>query len=131
MMIPARRDFLRYTMGVAWTSALPIKAALAGRDTTAMPLVVDLIGPMAFKKCNGVIDVWMPKLTAKKHEAGIGTSVTSKELPQDDYVITGPAPFTGDPKPYTTSQCSIYSTSANDYSAKNRFIKLTLPMPRA
>jgi hypothetical protein len=133
MVNPARRDFLKYTLGATLASALPVKTAQIRRDITLMPLVVDLIGPMAFKKGSGVIDVWMPKLDgeAKKHEAGMGTSVTSVVLPQNDYVITGPAPYGGDPAIYGISHCTVYAATPNDYSATNRFIRLTLPMPNS
>jgi hypothetical protein len=133
MVNPARRDFLKYTIGATLASALPVKAAQIRRDSTLWPLVVDLIGPMAFKKGSGVIDVWMPKLDGegKKHEAGMGTSVTSVVLAKNDYVITGPTPYGGDPTIYGTSHCTVYPASPNDYSAKNRFIRLTLPMPNS
>jgi len=100
MEIPTRREFFRYAVGATLVAELPLEGAEKRLDVTTMPLVVDLIGPMAFKKGQNVIDVWMPKLgqMGKKHEAGIGTSVTSIELPSGDYVITGPTPYAGDPR---------------------------------
>jgi hypothetical protein len=130
METPTRRNFLKIAAVATLAPALPLRSRTA-RDITTMPLAVDLVGPMAFRKNQKVVDVWMPKLdqSGKKHEAGIGTSVTSIILPMGDYVITGPAPSASNAVPYPISNCKVYEDKPNDYSAADRYIHLTLPAP--
>jgi hypothetical protein len=42
-----------------------------------------------------------------------------------------PTPYGSDPTIYGTSQCTVYAARTNDFSAANRFIRLTLPMPNS
>jgi hypothetical protein len=133
MDTPTRRDFLTCAVGTTLASALPVSAQTP-KDARLMPLVVDLIGPMAFRKVKSkqVVEVLLPKLdqAGTEHEAGIGTPVTSIELSKGDYTIAGTPPDSGDPMPYLTSNCKVYQVKPPDnYSAANRYILLTLPMP--
>jgi hypothetical protein len=131
MQNPSRRGFFRSAFGATVASALPLHKPSSLK--TGLSLVIDLIGPMAFKGGVNVFDVWMPKLdgTGKEHEAGIGTPVTSIVLLQNDYTITGPTPFAGSTPVHYTSGCQVYSCKPNDYSAANRYIRLTLPKPNS
>ena len=130
----ARRNFVKFAVGATLASVATAYAQVS-RDISQLPLVVDLIGPMAFRKSKDkdTVEVWLPKLdgSGKKHEAGIGTSVTSIVLDHKDYAITGTMAATGDPPPYLTAKCSVYEAKPRDYSATDRYICLTLPKPNA
>jgi hypothetical protein len=127
-----RRDLLKYAVGATLVSALPVSAQ-NHRDTTHLPLVLDLSGPMAFEYSTSgkTIDVWLPHLEQiDEHEAGIVTPSRSYVLDENDYTITGPSGSNNKPTPYICN-CTIYpaSTTLNVNRFKNRFIRLTIPMP--
>jgi hypothetical protein len=136
MDTPTRRDLLKYAVGATLASALPASAQ-NHRDTRGLPLVVDLIGPMAFEygtdaNKQNFVDVWLPHLEAiDEHEAGIVTPGLSYPLAENSYTITGPSCSNGKPQPCSTSACTVYPapTSLNANRMTNRFIRLTMPMP--
>jgi hypothetical protein len=135
MYKPTRRDFLTYAAGATLTSALPLSAQTCGKDPSSLPLIVDLVGPMAFTidTSKHVVDVSLPNLS-NKHEAGIITSadVTPLDKPGDkpgDYNISF-GPPTSPPQPqniFRTNQCTVFSEHAK--FPVNKYIHLTLPMP--
>jgi hypothetical protein len=135
MREPTRRDLLKYAAGATLVSALPVSPQ-NGRDLTAMPLVVDLSGPMAFE-CGqdahgqNVVDVWLPHLEQiDEHSALIVTPGASYLLSEDDYTITGP-PYAKKPVPIPAFGAAVYPAQPplNMNRFANRFIRLTLPMP--
>lgn len=102
-----------------------------------MPLIVDLIGPLGFgmDDNNHVVDVWLAECDPQndQHEAAISTPVTALKLSKGDYQFTGPERFMGPtPRAHPTGGCKVYTANGKpdpNGSAKNRFIRLTLPMP--
>jgi hypothetical protein len=139
---PTRRDLLKYAAGATLASAIPIAGC---RKTSCMPLVVDLIGPMAFQnrrnaEGENIVDVWLPDLTTSSnksykfpHVAGIITPVDS--VPFDDpgdYCITGPTPFSGSPPtPYLFNNCKVFQGQPADSESikSKKLIHVMLPMP--
>src|SRR5262245_13546452 len=104
MLTPSRREFFTYAAAATLASALPASAQTKNQtktNTTLLPLVVDVIGPMALRWSGALFELWMPDLTTKKnqhkpgitpHQAGIMTAVTSIELTEGGtYKITGPS----------------------------------------
>ena len=132
MQNPTRRIFLGRAVSAALAATVPFPCRAATK-VAKRSLIADFVGPMAFRHEGLVFNVWMPKLdkAGDKHEAGIGTSVTSLVLQNQDYEITGPTPFGGDPSYHYTSSCQVYKGQPNDYSATNRYIRLTVPTPNS
>lgn len=127
-----RRCFLGSAVSAALASVLSIQSRAAAK-TPKRSLIADFVGPMAFRHEGPIFNVWMPKLdkTGDKHQAGINTSVTSHELTNGDYAITGPTAFGGDPPYHYTSSCQVYQAQPNDYSAADRYIRLAVPTPNS
>ena len=134
MNTPTRRDFFTYVAGATLASALPVPAQ-TNKDAARLRLVVDLIGPMAFKKGTRTVDVWLPKLEKiDKHEAGISTPAIGIVLTEKSYTITLPGwnvPLIP-PTPHTTPNCKIYQSphTSNSYSDIDSYIHLELPLPK-
>jgi len=98
---PARRDFPQVYDWSTLASALSCNAAQIRRRYHAYALVVDLVGPMAFKKGNGVMTSGCQNLVEKERNTRRAWDIRhSIVLPQHDYVITGPTPYGGDPTIY-------------------------------
>ena len=143
MSTPSRREFFTYAAVATLASALPASAQTkkdqTKKVTKLLPLVVDVIGPMAFRWSGTKFELWMPDLTTKKnlgkagvtqHQAGIMTTVTGSELNEaGDYQITGPSSWAGNPTVYSTNGGQVYEAKVNDTSARDRYIKMYLPMP--
>lgn len=151
MNTPSRREFFTYAAAATLASALPTQAQsktdqtkkdttlLPPNDPAALPLVVDVIGPMAFRWSGGKFELWMPDLTTVKnlkkpgvtpHQAGIMTTVTSIELKESgDYKITGPSESSGNPTVYSPQGGQVYETKVKDTSAPTKYIHMSLPMP--
>jgi hypothetical protein len=137
-----RREFTKYAVGACLASKLPLRSLISSgssptKDTSKMPLSLDLMGPLAFTIGDRFVEVWMPVLDpaqvsgTKKHKAGIATSVTSGLLEKDDYEISGPSSYPGKPTIYGTAGCKIYGGNPKNYDAKKqRYIYLKLPVPR-
>jgi hypothetical protein len=146
MGTPTRRDLFKYAVGATLVSALPVTPRVP-KDPTTWPLVVDLSGPMAFeygrKDALGgyVVDVWLPHLEQiDKHEAGIVTPGQSYPLStnEDDYTITGPPNSSSStPNYYLAFKSKVFKApdpdpkKLNPNRSQNRFIHLTLPMPKS
>jgi hypothetical protein len=112
-------------------------------DPTSLPLMIDLIGPMAFRMnpTSKTADVWLPELDFQcpgfTHEAGISTALggilfpaSAANSPTVQCIITGPTPNGSVPVPYLPAGCKIYSVS-NPSSDPKAYIHLTLPMPQS
>lgn len=142
MDTPNRRDLFKYAVGATLVSALPVSAKNPIR-TKCWPLVLDLIGPMAFsfrKDASGqnIVDVWLPDLkNVHVHEAGIVTPRNSYAFVEQEYTLTGPPYSSNVPNPYLPIQGTVQSkvylaqTPLNPNLASERFIHLILPMPAA
>jgi hypothetical protein len=132
---PSRRDFFTCAVGATLTSALPVSAESHGVSTDK-PLVLDLIGPIAFIMGTGVVDVWLPVFT-HTHEAGIVTSAGIIPLAASENNISFESPSPPSPPApniYLTNNCQVYSEKADKANlaksiAKNKPMHLTLPMP--
>jgi hypothetical protein len=128
---PSRRNFLTGAVGGTLASALRLSRK-PHKDRTTQPLVIDLMGPMAYRWSGSDFEIWMPNL--KGHSAGITTEVTSFELPRNDYHIKGTpgSPTSGNElTPWPTKKGQVYKANAVNRTAKNRLIYLTLPMPHS
>jgi hypothetical protein len=120
---PSRREFVTYAAAATLGSALPASA-----QTTDKPLTVDVFGPMAVQWSGSRFDVWMPELKVA-HEAGIITPVTSFDLGQGSYEITGTASFSGTiPAPYPPAGRTLYQ-NPKAKPPKQYYVKLSLPRP--
>jgi hypothetical protein len=131
MNSPSRRNFLTSALGGTLVSALRLSGKPRG-DRTTQPLVIDLMGPMAYRWSGSDFEIWMPKLTG--HSAGITTEVTSFELPPHDYQIKGTTgiPSSGGPlTPWPTQKGQVYQANPVDRTALHRLIYLKLPMPHS
>jgi hypothetical protein len=135
MYKPSRRDFFTCAVGATLTSALPISAESHGLSADK-PLVLDLIGPMAFIMGTGVVDVWLPVFT-HTHEAGIVTSagIIPLDARENNISFERPSPASPPtPNIYLTNNCKVHSEQADKANlaksiAKNEPMHLTLPMP--
>jgi hypothetical protein len=134
MNTPSRREFFTYAAAATLASALPAssqtKKDQTKNDTTRLPLVVDVFGPMAFRWSGSSFDVWMPDLDAgKSHEAGVMTPIMGFELRKGNYQISGTKGFAGNPgTPYRSGRGQIYQTGTSD-APKEYEIHISLPMP--
>ena len=131
MNTPTRREFFTYAVAATLASGCKTdqtKTDQTKKGPTVLSLVVDVIGPMAFRSSGPKFELWMPKVTYP-HQAGIVTSVTGVELPKDDYEITGPSGSTNPGPPYPTGGGQVYPAHVANTSAQNRFIKMLLPKP--
>ena len=138
MNTPSRREFFTYAAAATLASALA--ACQTKKETTLHPLVVDVIGPMAFQWSGELFELWMPDLTTEKnlnkpgitkHQAGIMTTVTSFELNESgDYKITGPSRSKGTPTTYSMPGTQVYQAHVQGTRAENKYIYMSLPMPR-
>jgi hypothetical protein len=123
MNAPSRREFVTYAAAATLGSALPASA-----QATDKPLTVDVFGPMAVQWSGSRFDVWMPELDGT-HEAGITTPVTSFDLGQGTYDITGTASLSGTiPAPYPPAGRTLYQVP-NAKPPKQYYVKLSLPRP--
>ncbi len=140
---PTRREFFTYAAAATVASALPVSAQTKNQtktDTTVLPLVVDVIGPMAFRWSEKKFELWMPDLTTPKnlkkpgvtqHQAGIMTGVTSMELKESgNYKLSGPSDSSGNPTVYSPQGCQVYETKVKDTSTPTKYIYMSLPTPR-
>lgn len=138
MSTPSRREFVTYAAAATLASALPTRAQSktdqAKNETKVRPLVVDVIGPMAFRWSRLGFDVWMPQLEAgndkgNRHESGIMTPVIGFALAKGDYNISGTKGSTDNPPPpYPTRNSQIYQTGTSE-APKEYFIHILLPLP--
>ncbi len=131
-----RRDLLKYAVGAALASTLPVSCCQSPTDGYCKPLAVDLTGPMAFILGTGVVEIMLPMLSdPHKHLGAIYTSAGSISLDGNDYSISFESPPTPPPhapeiykpNPY----CTVYSEPADrtKFDKKKECIRLTLPMP--
>ena len=134
MNIPSRREFLTSAVAATLASGCKTDQTKADRtetDKTHLPLVVDVIGPMAFQWCGNEFELWMPAIDQYPHEAGIMTSVTSFDLLKGDYRMSGPSSSNSKPTVHQTSGGQVYQVKVTDSSAaNNKYIHMSLPMPR-
>jgi hypothetical protein len=130
MKTSSRREFVTYA--AAATLASGYQTDQTKKDKTLLPLVVDVIGPMAFRWSGSEFELWMPFIEKYPHQAGIMTSVTSFELPpnKNDYRISGPSSFNGKPELHRTGGGQIFQAKVKETSAPSRLIKMLFPMPR-
>lgn len=131
MNSPSRRNFLTSALGGTLVSALRLSGKPRS-DRATQPLVIDLMGPMAYRWSGSDFEIWMPKL--REHSAGITTEVTSFELPQHDYHIKGTPGIPssgGSPTLWPTQKGQVYQAHAVDRTAQHRLIYLILPMPHS
>lgn len=143
MNAPSRREFFTYAAAATLASALPTRAHSkvdqTKNDTKVRPLVVDVIGPMAFRwsRLSG-FDLWMPQLDAttgiagnekgNRHESGIMTPVMGFALAKGDYNISGTKGSDDSPLPYPTGNSQIYQAGTSE-APKEYFIHISLPLP--
>lgn len=135
MDTPTRRDLFRYALGATLAPALPISAE-SPKASADKPLVLDLIGPMAFTMGTDVVEVWLPKY-GHSHEAAVVTSagILALEAGDNNISFRNPAPTSPlTPKIYPTNGCKVHSEQADranlaESVAKNVHTHLTLPMP--
>lgn len=125
---PSRREFLAYAAATLASGCRNIPRQT--RDTKLLPLVVDVVGPMAFRWSGTEFELWMPIIANFRHEAGIMTSLTSFELPKDNYKISGPSSFEGNPTLYQTGDGQVFRTQVTQRSDKESYIHMSLPKPR-
>jgi hypothetical protein len=129
----SRREFVTYAGAASLASALPAsaetRAGKTNKDRTTKPLVVDVIGPMAFRWGKSGFDVWMPDLHVT-HEAGIMTPLTGFSLLQGDYQISGFKGFHGvlDPPHRTGGDSEIYAAGTST-PPEVYYIYISLPRP--
>jgi hypothetical protein len=133
MYTPTRRDFFTYAVSTTLASALPISAQTK-RHMPPLRLVVDLIGPMAFREGSNIVDVWLPNLEdIDHHEAGISTSATGIVLNDKNYTITLPKEYVSPspPTPYAPNGTKVFQPASIPiaYNAIASYIHLTLPVP--
>lgn len=144
MKTPSRREFFTYAAGATLASALPASAQTKNQTktrTTVLPLVVDVIGPMAFRWSRLGFDLWMPHLDAttgkppsgnKKgngHESGIMTPVMGFALQEGGYKISGTdGSKDNPPPPYPTRNSQIYQAGTSEVP-NQYFIHISLPVP--
>jgi hypothetical protein len=134
MNTPSRRKFFTYAAAATLASALPASAQTkkdqTKNDTTSLPLVVDVFGPMVFQWSGSRFHVWMPDLDAgKSHEAGIMTPIMGFELPKGNYQISGTKGSTDKHvTPHSSTHGQIYQTGTSD-APEGYYIHISLPMP--
>lgn len=138
MNTPSRREFLTYAAAATFASALPASAqtrpdqtkkGTMSEEQSNRPLVVDVVGPMAFRWCKSGFDVWMPQLDVNSHEAGIITPVKSFPVIKGDYKISGTQGSADNPPPiHQTGNSQIYQAGTSEAS-REYFIHISLPMP--
>lgn len=107
------------------------------RSLQDMPLAINLIGPMAFKKNGELLDVWLPKLAKKyRHQAAIGTSVDSEVVGDlSEYSLGTPNPLchaksSQHHNPPPEKPCIPYQDNAVHYPPSSFYVHLTLPRPK-
>lgn len=143
MSTPSRREFFTYAAAATVASALPTRAQSktdqTKNETKVRPLVVDVIGPMAFRWSQSGFDAWMPQLDAttgkagnekgNRHESGIMTPVMGFALAKGDFNISGTKGSDHNPlPPYPTGNSQIYQTGTSE-APKEYFIHISLPLP--
>ncbi len=148
---PSRREFFTYAAAATLASGCKTDQTKTNeakigqtnpdqskKDTTLLPLVVDVIGPMAFQWTGTKFELWMPDLSSNKrppgiteHKAGIMTTVTSIELKDGgNYEICGPSNSSVSATTYTPPGAQVYQAQVKETSALNkRYIYMSLPMP--
>jgi hypothetical protein len=102
-----------------------------------MPLAINLIGPMAFKKNGTLLDVWLPKLGKRyPHQAAVGTNVDSQVVGDlSDYSLDAPNPHcfpssSMHHNPPPDKPCVPYEDVPQDYPPSSFYIHFVLPRPK-
>jgi hypothetical protein len=102
-----------------------------------LPLAINVIGPMAFKKNGKLLEIWLPKLSRKyPHQAAVGTDVDSFVLADaSEYSINDPNPCchpnpSGHHNPPPGHPSVPYEDVPNIYPPSSYNIHLTLPRPK-
>jgi hypothetical protein len=131
MDTPSRRNFFACAVGATLAPFLRASGE-SSRNMATKPLVIDVMGPMAYRWSGSNFEIWMPDLSSiRAHQAGITTEVTSFELTQGNYQIKGPGNYGGQPSLWQTQKGQVYLATTNDTSAPNRYIYISLPMPHS
>ncbi|HWZ44511.1 MAG TPA: hypothetical protein VNW97_13635 [Candidatus Saccharimonadales bacterium] len=103
-----------------------------------LPLAITMIGPMAFKQTDAILEVWMPVLDDAhfEHQAGIGTDVSSFVLGNlREYSLLAPNPqtFPGATSAFNppASNPSVPLAVQPGHLPQSFFVHLTLPRPKS
>jgi len=102
-----------------------------------LPLAINLIGPMAFRKNDKLLDIWLPSLDPKyPHQAAVGTDIDSFVLGDlSDYSIDNPNPpfhpsLSTPHNPPPAKPSVPCERTPIDYPPNSYFVHLTLPRPK-
>jgi hypothetical protein len=102
-----------------------------------LPLAVNLIGPMAFKKNDKLLEIWLPRLSRNyPHQAAVGTNVDSYVLGDvSDYYIDHPNPgchpgASSHHNPPPDHPSVPFETPPKIYPPSSYYVHLTLPRPQ-
>lgn len=105
-------------------------------DPSTLPLAINMIGPMAFKRYPKTVEVWLPVLGDQRfpHQAAIGSNVQSRPFDdstyQQEYVLNDPPPFPSVSTVFNPAMSQPYSVPPTTFPPTSFFIHLTLPNPK-
>jgi hypothetical protein len=105
-------------------------------DPSTLPLAINMVGPMAFKRYQKTVEVWLPILGDQRfpHQAGIGSNVQSRPFDdskcQQDYVLNDPPAFSSLSTVHNPAMNVPYEATPKIFPPKSFFIHLILPNPK-